>query len=238
MWRKKITKSQTYMSWHAGMRRSHMNVFVNMTVRVCACWACVYVCECEEECKENWTASMLLLLFGIDDEVEEEAKHKAKQSKAKTEWQREINERLVSMVKCRFLIFAYVFFFCFCFFHHCHYFCVYFGYVSVWEYMWFGWFPRLSGIHFSLCCAPWLNRLNRTERAFLSAHITFKRFPINFFGSVSLTIHSVPYLDRLEKSKKRINYFSQWNWSHSSDMDFSVCAKLFVKNFVYLSIQL
>lgn len=113
MWRKKITKSQTYMSWHAGMRCSHVNVFVNMTVRVCACWACVYVCECEEECKENWTASMLLLLFGIDDETEEEAKPNTKQSKAKTEWQREINERLVSMVKCRFLIFAYVFFFCF-----------------------------------------------------------------------------------------------------------------------------
>lgn len=43
--------------------------------------------------------------------------------------------------------------------------------------------PRLSGIHFSLCCASWLNRPNRIARAHLSYPHTyifcFRSFPIN-----------------------------------------------------------
>lgn len=82
---------------------SYVNVFVDMTL-----WACVYVCECEEECVKRIERHRCCY-SEWDDETEEEANTQSKQLNGK-----EINERLVSMVKCRFLIFAYVFFlFCF-----------------------------------------------------------------------------------------------------------------------------
>lgn len=183
--------------WVYSSTRSHVNARM-----------CLRVCECEEECKENRTASMLLLTT-----TKQRARKKNQALNGK-----EINERLVSMVKCRFSDFCLRFFsprrrrrffLLFCFFHHTLTLPLLRWTVlraSVW--VWFGWLARLSGIHFSYCCASWLNRLNLAQRARLF-------FLINCTQNFQIVPNRLPLKNprirdrlksRTEKFKKYFDY--------------------------------